>query len=100
MSIQITDSEMRMKLKDYIKSLQNAIKDNPTLADLEVWNFTDDEGNSIRPCDGGVLEAYVSKEGNLETDDYVTEDYLKEYLDDYEISVEDFQETHKRIILL
>ena len=30
-----------MKLKDYIKSLQNAIKDNPTLADLEVWNFTD-----------------------------------------------------------
>ena len=32
--------------------------------------------------------------------DYVTEGYLKEYLDDYEISVEDFQETHKRIILL
>ena len=89
-----------MKLKDYIEYLQNAIKDNPTLADLEVWNFTDDEGNSIRPCDGGVLEAYVSKEGNLETDDYVTEDYLKEYLDDYEISVEDFQETHKQIILL
>ena len=89
-----------MKLKDYIEYLQNAIKDNPTLADLEVWNFTDDEGNSVRPCDGGVLEAYVGKEDSWETDDYVTEDYLKEYLDDYEISVEDFQETHKQIILL
>ena len=84
-----------MKLKDYIKSLQNAIKDDPTLADLEVWNFTDDEGNSIRPCDGGVLEAYVSKEENWETDDY-----LKEYLDDYEISVEEFNKTHKEVILL
>ena len=84
-----------MKLKDYIKSLQNVVKDNPTLADLEVWNFTDDEGNSIRPCDGGVLEAYVSKEENWETDDY-----LKEYLDDYEISVEEFNKTHKEVILL
>ena len=89
-----------MKLKDYIEYLQNAIKDNPTLADLEVWNFTDDEGNSIRPCDGGVLEAYVSKEENWETDEYIPSDYLKEYLDDYEISVEEFQETRKQIILL
>lgn len=89
-----------MKLKDYIKSLQNAIKGKPTLADLEVWNFTDDEGNSIRPCDGGVLEAYVSKEDSCETDDYVTGDYLSEYLDDLDMEMADFLEENKQIILL
>ena len=89
-----------MKLKDYIKSLQNAIKDDPTLADLEVWNFTDDEGNSIRPCDGGVLEAYVGKEENWETDGYVTKDYLPEYLDDLDMEMIDFLEENKPIILI
>ena len=49
---------------------------------------------------GSVENVIERSEDNLETDDYVTEDYLKEYLDDYEISVEDFQETHKQIILL
>ena len=89
-----------MKLKDYIKSLQNAIEDDPALADLEVWNFTDDEGKSIRPCDGGVLEAYVGKEANWETDDYVTEGYLPEYLDDLDMEMADFLEENKPIILI
>lgn len=89
-----------MKLKEYIKSLQNAIKDDPALADLEVWNFTDDEGNSIRPCDGGVLEAYVGKEENWETDGYVIRDHLLEYLDDLDIGMTDFLEENKAIILI
>ena len=89
-----------MKLKDYIKSLQNAIKDDPTLADLEVWNFTDDEGNSIRPCDNGVLEAYVGKEENWETHGDVTKDYLPEYLDDLDMEMADFLEENKPIILI
>lgn len=89
-----------MKLKDYIKSLQNAIKDDPTLADLEVWNFTDDEGNSIRPCDSGVLEAYVGKQEAWETDGYVIKDHLSEYLDDLGMEIEEFLEENKPIILI
>lgn len=89
-----------MKLKDYIKSLQNAIKDDPTLADLEVWNFTDAEGNSIRPCDGGITEGYVGKNENLETDGYVVKVYLPEYLDDLEIEMDEFLADNKPIILI
>lgn len=89
-----------MKLKDYIKSLQNAIKDDPTLADLEVWNFTDDEGNSIRPCDGGITEGYVGKNENLETDDYVVKVYLPEHLDDLETEMDEFLADNKPIILI
>ena len=89
-----------MKLKDYIKSLQNAIKDDPTLADLEVWNFTDDEGNSIRPCDGGITEGYVGKNENLETYGYVVKVYLPEYLDDLEIEMDEFLADNKPIILI
>ena len=89
-----------MKLKDYIKSLQNAIKDDPTLADLEVWNFTDDEGNSIRPCDGCITEGYVGKQETWETDGYVIKEHLPEYLDDLEIEMEEFLAGNKPIILI
>ena len=89
-----------MKLKDYIKQLQNAIKDDPTLADLEVWNFTDDEGNSIRPCDCCITEGYVDKNKGWETDDYVIKDYINERLEYDEIDIDEFLETHKPIILI
>lgn len=89
-----------MLLKDYIKQLQNAIKDDPTLADLEVWNFTDDEGNSIRPCDGCITEAYVDKQETWETDGYVIREHLPEYLDDLDMEMIDFLEENKAIILI
>ncbi|MEG2707370.1 MAG: hypothetical protein RR959_08515, partial [Erysipelotrichaceae bacterium] len=86
--------------KDYIKSLQNAIKDDPTLAGLEVWNLTDDEGNSIRPCDGCITEGYVNKEKGWDTEDYVTKDNLSDHLSYYGIEMDEFLEDHKPIILI
>lgn len=89
-----------MKLKDYIKSLQNAIKDDPTLADLEVWTYSDDEGNSILPMYEGSDSAFVEKDVHRETGEYIMSDELKDRLEYLEITLEDFQETHKQIILL
>lgn len=89
-----------MLLKDYVEGLTKLINDDPEYGKLEVWTYSDDEGNSILPMYEGSGLAFVEKEVHRETYKYVPSDYMKEYLDDYEISVEEFQETHKQIILL
>ena len=89
-----------MLLKDYVESLTKLLNDAPKYGELEVWTYSDAEGNSILPMYEGSGSAFVRKGEHRETDDYIPSDYLKEYLDDYEISVEDFQQTHKQIILL
>ena len=89
-----------MLLKDYVKSLTKLLNDDPEYADLEVWTYSDDEGNSILPMFAGSNLAFVEKGVHRETDEYMPSVYLKGYLDDYEISVEEFQQTHKQIILL
>ena len=89
-----------MLLKDYVEYLTDLLDNNPECGELEVWTYSDDEGNSILPmCEGGG-SAFVEKGVHRETDEYIPSDYLKEYLDDYEISVEEFNKTHKEIILL
>ena len=89
-----------MLLKDYVEYLTDLLSNNPECGELEVWTYSDDEGNSILPmCEGGG-SAFVEKGVHQETDEYIPSDYLKEYLDDYEISVEEFNKTHKEIILL
>ena len=89
-----------MLLKDYVEGLVKLLNDDPEYGELEVWTYSDDEGNSILPmCEGGG-SAFVEKDVHRETDEYISSDYLKEYLDDYEISVEEFNKTHKEIILL
>lgn len=67
---------------------------------MEVWTYSDDEGNTILPMYEGSASAFVEKGVHRETDDYVPSDYLKEYLDDYEITLDEFSSTHKQIILL
>lgn len=89
-----------MLLKDYVEGLTKLLNDNPEYGELEVWTYSDDEGNYILPMYDGSASAFVVKGVHRETDEYVLSDYLKDYLDDYEISVEEFQETHKQIILL
>ena len=89
-----------MLLKDYVKSLVDLLNDDPEYGELEVWTYSDDEGNTILPMYEGSESAFVEKGVHRETDDYVPSDYLKEYLDDCEISLEEFTETHKQIILL
>lgn len=89
-----------MLLKDYVEGLMKLLNDDPEYGELEVWTYSDDEGNSILPMLAGSNSAFVEKYVHQETDEYIPSDCLKEYLDDYEISVEDFQQTHKEIILL
>ena len=89
-----------MLLKDYVKGLVDLLNDDPECGELEVWTYSDDEGNSILPMQKGSASAFVEKGVHRGTDEYIPSDYLKEYLDDYEISVEEFQQTHKQIILL
>ena len=89
-----------MLLKDYVKGLVDLLNDDPEYGELEVWTYSDDEGNTISPMYEGSDSAFVEKDVHRETDDYVLSDYLKEYLDDCEISLEDFSTTHKQIILL
>ena len=89
-----------MLLKDYVESLTKFLNDNPEYGELEVWTYSDDEGNSILPMYDEIDCAFVEKDSHREMEDYVTSEYLEEYLDDYEISVEEFQQTHKQIILL
>ena len=89
-----------MLLKDYVKGLVDLLKDDPEYGELEVWTYSDDEGNTILPMYGGSDSAFVEKDIHRETDEYVPSDYLKEYLDDYEITLDEFSTTHKQIILL
>lgn len=89
-----------MLLKDYVKGLVDLLNDDPEYGELEVWTYSDDEGNSILPMYEGSGSAFVEKDVQRETDDYVPSEYLKDYLDDYEISLEEFTEAHKQIILL
>lgn len=89
-----------MLLKDYVKGLVDLLYDDPEYGELEVWTYSDDEGNTILPMYEGSASAFVEKGVHTETDDYVPSDCLKEYLDEYEITLDDFSTTHKQIILL
>ena len=89
-----------MLLKDYVEGLTKLLNDNPEYGELEVWTYSDDEGNSILPMYEGSDSAFVEKAVYSETDEYVQSDELKDHLEYLEISVEDFNKTHKQIILL
>ena len=89
-----------MLLKDYVKGLTKLLNDDPEYGELEVWTYSDDEGNSILPMQKGSDSAFVEKDVYSETDEYVHSDELKDHLEYLEISVEEFQQTHKQIILL
>ena len=89
-----------MLLKDYVKGLVDLLNDDSEYGELEVWTYSDDEGNTILPMYEGSSSAFVEKDVHRETDEYVPSDYLKDHLEDYEISLEDFTTTHKQIILL
>lgn len=89
-----------MLLKDYVKGLVELLKDNPDYGDLEVWTYSDDEGNSVLPVYNGYTLGYVEKEVTRETDAYITKEYLGDHLEYCEILLEDFKTDHKEIILL
>ena len=89
-----------MLLKDYVEGLTKLLKDDPEYGELEVWTYSDDEGNSILPMYEGSGSAFVEKDVYSETDEYVQSDELKDHLEYLEITIEVFNKTHKQIILL
>lgn len=89
-----------MLLKDYVEGLMKLLNDDPEYGELEVWTYSDDEGNSILPMFAGSNSAFVEKDVYSETDEYVQSDELKDHLEYLEIALEDFNKTHKQIILL
>ena len=89
-----------MLLKDYVEGLTKLLNDDPEYGELEVWTYSDDEGNSILPMYTGSDSAFVEKDVYSETDEYVQSDELKDHLEYLEITIEDFNKTHKQIILL
>lgn len=89
-----------MLLKDYVEGLVKLLNNDPEYGELEVWTYSDDEGNTILPMYEGSASAFVEKDQYSETDEYVVSDELKEHLEYLETSLEDFSKTHKEIILL
>jgi len=89
-----------MKLSEYIKQLQDFVESNPEFAEREVWSFADDEGNGIQPCLEGITICYVGSEEFWETDDYIVGDYLDGYLEDYDMTIEDFLKENKQIVVV
>lgn len=89
-----------MLLKDYVEGLTKLLNDDPEYGELEVWTYSDDEGNSILPMYEGSASAFVEKDVHRETDEYVDSDDLKERLEYLEMTLEDFNKIHKQIILL
>ena len=89
-----------MLFKHYVEGLTKLLNGDPEYWELEVWTYSDDEGNSILPMYEGSDSAFVEKDVYSETDEYVRSDELKDHLEYLEISVEEFQQTHKQIILL
>ena len=89
-----------MLLKDYVEGLTKLLNDDPEYGELEVWTYSDDDGNSILPMYEGSDSAFVEKDVYSETDEYVQSDELKDHLEYLEITIEVFNKTHKQIILL
>lgn len=89
-----------MLLRDYVEYLTDLLDNNPECGELEVWTYSDDEGNSILPMYEGGDSAFVEKNVHRETDEYIMSDELKDHLEYLGITLEDFNKTHKEIILL
>ena len=51
-----------MLLKDYVEGLTKLLNDDPEYGELEVWTYSDDEGNSILPMYEGSDSAFVEKD--------------------------------------
>lgn len=89
-----------MLLKDYVEGLVKLLNDDPECGELEVWTYSDDEGNTILPMYEGSASAFVEKDQQSETDEYVSDEDVKWFLEEYEVSLEQFNKDYKQIILL
>ena len=92
---------MTVKYKDFIQFHIDQLSENPLLSDLEVWQYSDDEGNSILPMYMSTETAFVYGDVGYETDEYFHEDSLLEDWDDsYGETFIEFQTNKKRVVLI
>lgn len=89
-----------MLLKDFVEILAELLKNNPEYGELEVWTYSDEESNSILPMYEDYSTAFVKKDLHKEVDEYIKSYHLQDHLDYYGISLDEFKDTHKEIILI
>lgn len=65
-----------MKLKDYIKALQNILEEH---GDLQLVYSIDSEGNSFEPCEYLPSIGFYQKEEHNFIGDYDFEEWKEEY---------------------
>lgn len=71
-----------MKLKEYLKKIQEAVKENPSILEMEVIYSADDEGNAYQkvhneptPCQIEDINEYFLEMVGFEDDEEIaTED--------------------------
>lgn len=89
-----------MTLQELSNLIKETLEQHPELADSEVWCFGDDEGNNISPMYQSIVTGFVNKETFRATDDYLTDEDVEDELDTSEISLEEFLDKHKQIVLI
>lgn len=89
-----------MTLQELSNLIKETLEQHPDRADNEVWCFGDDEGNYITPMYESLVTGFVNKEIHRATDDYLTDEDVEDELDSSEISLEEFLEENKQVILI
>lgn len=89
-----------MTLQELSNLIKETLEQHPDRADNEVWCFGDDEGNYVSPMYLSVVTGFVNKETFRATDDYLTDKDVEDELDSSEISLEEFLDEHKQIVLI
>lgn len=89
-----------MTLQELSNLILEILKQHSERADNEVWCFGDDEGNYITPMYESIVTGFVNKEVHRATDDYLTDKDVEDELDSSEISLEEFLDEHKQIVLI
>ena len=72
-----------MNLNKYIKQLQNIVKDNPNAGWYTVLYAIDDEGNGYRNVE------YTPTIGWYDSEDFVGENEIQDYVDYVEVNIEE-----------
>ena len=89
-----------MTLQELSDLIKDTLSQHPERAGNEVWCFGDDEGNYITPMYESLVTGFVNKETFRATDEYLTDEDIDDELGASEISLEEFLDEHKQIVLI
>jgi hypothetical protein len=89
-----------MNFKAFVESYVKLLEEHPELGELEVWQYSDAEGNSVLPVYDSSNIAYIDKGQYGETDEFVQDAELTEHLEWLEVQLDEFLEANKQVILI